>query len=481
MTIDPIQLMRIDAPSPRPSAVNTVDQHRFELTLADADARVASAPAAKHTDGSRRSDDQATSVGRDGHDRTRDSAHRTTADAAEPAVHDDAPGADAAEPATRDDAPGADAAPDETAEQDVSDHGVETVEHEQGSDAQRESQEVTDETGEAQLAEVAARAAAALNDVAVESPVADPQPGETGPVQTPDVVAGVPADGVEAANVNVQQSPQAQDQPIHGAHPATLEAQQPDVLSPIQQSGGGAATGFGEQMAGDLQRDADSAATTAPTPVVVQPETTDTTAGPTSVAVEPVTPPGAPPSASPFLSQLPSPMASPSASPPAAPAVSEIDVPLPNVDAGGDPANLARVVRGLRGAVNQNGGSVTLRLQPPEMGFVRIQMELHNGTVNATLHSEHASVRTLLSQHLAQLRHALENQGLSVERLHVQSLSSSQHPSGADQHDDSFRHAPDGRSRGEYAGRHGASDRQGESGDRERSDSFEQALLNEVA
>src|SRR5690606_3609689 len=85
----------------------------------------------------------------------------------------------------------------------------------------------------------------------------------------------------------------------------------------------------------------------------------------------------------------------------------------------GDDANVARVMRGLNGAVNQNGGAVNIRLTPPELGTVRIQMEVVRGVVTAQLTAEHDSVRTLLTHQISQLRHALESQGLVVDRLDV--------------------------------------------------------------
>lgn len=102
------------------------------------------------------------------------------------------------------------------------------------------------------------------------------------------------------------------------------------------------------------------------------------------------------------------------AAPPALPQ-SQLD------DADADAA-LSRVSRGLQTAVNQRGGTVTIRLHPPELGFVRVEMEILNGVVKASIQSDAANVRSMLSQQVAQLRAGLEQQGLSVERLNVQAL-----------------------------------------------------------
>ncbi|WP_145447279.1 flagellar hook-length control protein FliK [Mucisphaera calidilacus] len=85
--------------------------------------------------------------------------------------------------------------------------------------------------------------------------------------------------------------------------------------------------------------------------------------------------------------------------------------------------NTARLNRGLRSAVQQKGGVVTLRLTPPELGTVRIQMQLTGTRVNATLHAETSAGHQALSSDLARLRTGLEAQGLSVDRLSVQPMT----------------------------------------------------------
>ncbi|MFN3166326.1 MAG: flagellar hook-length control protein FliK [Phycisphaeraceae bacterium] len=134
--------------------------------------------------------------------------------------------------------------------------------------------------------------------------------------------------------------------------------------------------------------------------------------------------------------------------------------------ADGDAVNTARLSRGLANAVQQRGGAVTLRLTPPEMGTVRIQMQITGTSVSASFHAESASAQTLLSQQLGQLRTALESQGMNVEKLSVQPLASASASNNAgqsqnnNQNDDNTQQqnqaqnqsANDGRSRGQYSG-----------------------------
>lgn len=164
----------------------------------------------------------------------------------------------------------------------------------------------------------------------------------------------------------------------------------------------------------------------------------------------------------------------------AAPAQS---LPMPESDSPQDQANLARVVRGMQGALHQQGGSVTLRLTPPELGTVRIELAIMQGSVTARFHTETESVRQLLTEQLAQLRTGLERQGLHVERLAVQTQQVSM-PTHDAQNPSS---GGDGRSRGEYAApqdqRQGDARREAEQGGRENSprQRFRRELLNAVA
>ena len=163
--------------------------------------------------------------------------------------------------------------------------------------------------------------------------------------------------------------------------------------------------------------------------------------------------------------------------PPAAPMASPMS-PL-NVE---DQANMSRVARGVANAVQQQGGTVTLRLQPPELGVVRIELQIADGTVRAAFGADQQSVRALMHQQMGQLRQALESQGLNVERLSVQALSPPANSTGtADSQDES---SSDGRSRGTFdshAGGTGAgSNNSQDAPPGEQSATFEQAL-NAVA
>ncbi len=96
---------------------------------------------------------------------------------------------------------------------------------------------------------------------------------------------------------------------------------------------------------------------------------------------------------------------------------------LPSPQSNGEEAESAApklVARGLAALASQKGGSMQMRLDPPSLGDLRIQMTVVNGAVSAELRPSSAQAHALLAADLASLRQALEAQGLSVERLSVQ-------------------------------------------------------------
>jgi flagellar hook-length control protein FliK len=136
-----------------------------------------------------------------------------------------------------------------------------------------------------------------------------------------------------------------------------------------------------------------------------------------------------------------------------------------------DPARVAeQAARALRSVVNQKGGSVVLRLTPPQLGELRVRVEMEGGVVSAKFEVANDQVRSLLQEHMGSLRTALEGQGLSVQQLQVQTTPSAQ-PSEQQQNSAS----DDGRSRGQYQ-QPGGSGGERENTKEQRRQAFEQAL-----
>ncbi len=88
-------------------------------------------------------------------------------------------------------------------------------------------------------------------------------------------------------------------------------------------------------------------------------------------------------------------------------------------------ATTGRVIRGLTAMLQQRGGSMTMRLDPPALGQLRVQMTIVRGAVTAEFQPTTMAAQALLDRSIATLRAALESQGLTVERLVVHAAPSS--------------------------------------------------------
>jgi flagellar hook-length control protein FliK len=82
-------------------------------------------------------------------------------------------------------------------------------------------------------------------------------------------------------------------------------------------------------------------------------------------------------------------------------------------------ANHASVVSGITGRLLPGGGSMQIRLDPPELGAMQVRVEMRDGVMTASFETSNDQATKLLSHSLGDLKTALEAQGVSVERLHV--------------------------------------------------------------
>ncbi len=69
--------------------------------------------------------------------------------------------------------------------------------------------------------------------------------------------------------------------------------------------------------------------------------------------------------------------------------------------------------------VNEGGGTVRLRLDPPELGSLRLEVQVDQNSVRAQALVETARARTLLVESLPQLRQVMAEQGLHLEQFSV--------------------------------------------------------------
>jgi flagellar hook-length control protein FliK len=83
-------------------------------------------------------------------------------------------------------------------------------------------------------------------------------------------------------------------------------------------------------------------------------------------------------------------------------------------------ANHDSIVTGVKAQLLPHGGSMQIRLDPPELGALKVMVEMRDGAMTATFQTSNEDATRLLSHSLNQLKQVLEGQGVSVERLQVQ-------------------------------------------------------------
>lgn len=78
-----------------------------------------------------------------------------------------------------------------------------------------------------------------------------------------------------------------------------------------------------------------------------------------------------------------------------------------------------RVARAFN-TVGENGGTLRLRLSPPELGSLRIEIEVRGSTMTARIEAETSAARTVLLDSLPALRDRLADQNIKVDRFDVE-------------------------------------------------------------
>jgi flagellar hook-length control protein FliK len=79
---------------------------------------------------------------------------------------------------------------------------------------------------------------------------------------------------------------------------------------------------------------------------------------------------------------------------------------------------VSRVTRAFHFA-QERGGTLQLRLNPPELGALRLELTVREGVLNASLEAETPAARQLLLDNLPTLRERLADQNVRVERFDV--------------------------------------------------------------
>jgi flagellar hook-length control protein FliK len=113
----------------------------------------------------------------------------------------------------------------------------------------------------------------------------------------------------------------------------------------------------------------------------------------------------------------------------------------------------SQLSRGFSAILRQNGGSLTLHLQPQDLGEITIRMDMSPGKVAAAFEVESTQARDLLNDNLSTLRSALEARGIGVETLTINvSERSTQDAATAAEPEASGGANPDGGAQGHHRG-----------------------------
>jgi flagellar hook-length control protein FliK len=105
-------------------------------------------------------------------------------------------------------------------------------------------------------------------------------------------------------------------------------------------------------------------------------------------------------------------------------------------------SNHSRIVTVVQSELMPSGGTVRLRLDPPELGSLQVRIDVRNGVVAASFQTSNDEATRLLTLSLQRLKTTLESQGVTVEKLHVHQAPREQWDGGRGGSDDRQQHSP---------------------------------------
>lgn len=92
-------------------------------------------------------------------------------------------------------------------------------------------------------------------------------------------------------------------------------------------------------------------------------------------------------------------------------------------ESAGSGRNIDRILRVLRGQILRDKSTTVIRMDPPELGYLRLQLDLHKDVLRLRIHAETDAARQMLSDHLDALRKGLEAGGLHLEAVEIRPLT----------------------------------------------------------
>ncbi len=89
-------------------------------------------------------------------------------------------------------------------------------------------------------------------------------------------------------------------------------------------------------------------------------------------------------------------------------------------------ANVERVLRLMHSRLGRDRSVATLRMDPPELGMIRMRMDLRHNELTLWIDTETDAARRLLGEQLDALRRGLESAGIQLQRVELRVTESSQ-------------------------------------------------------
>jgi len=86
-------------------------------------------------------------------------------------------------------------------------------------------------------------------------------------------------------------------------------------------------------------------------------------------------------------------------------------------------ANHPKIISSVRGELMPHGGTMHIRLDPPELGAVNVMVKIKEGVISVSFETSNGEATRLLSHSLSDLKTGLEAAGVNVDKLHVQQSS----------------------------------------------------------
>lgn len=105
--------------------------------------------------------------------------------------------------------------------------------------------------------------------------------------------------------------------------------------------------------------------------------------------------------------------------------------------------NIDKIVTSVHTELLPKGGSMQLRLDPPEMGALSVTVRMNEGVLSASFQTSNDEATKLLSHSMGQLKTALETMGVTVDKISVRQSAPAESTPQGQQGDGQHQHAHD--------------------------------------